>query len=241
MRDLRDACENLFVVQLRGGGVKVTLRNAPDTARAMSLMSKIPGALLEKFPAHRSAFKNLSSPYTFHCKYPEGRLITGEPVPYVSPSPEDLPTFASESADIIAQNILIPVFQNKKFQSLQQKGVAILEIDFVAGLMNDITKAYDIERLQSKAGPVNHSGLVDAAGMLDYDITNEELASLRLLHEQNKANVYKAAGEDTISPTLNPKPEVSEPSRHPTAQRSILYNFVMAERLPERRQTASAT
>lgn len=77
--DLRCAAENLHIAQLRGYSMRIGGRNVADQARGLLMLSKVPAALVERYPRHRALLTPYHSLKAFHEAFPAGLTLSGEP------------------------------------------------------------------------------------------------------------------------------------------------------------------
>lgn len=70
--DLRNACEALHVLQLRGVVVRLSGRALAENARALANYNKVPRVLFPRFPHYAEMLKRFESIRAFHeasCRY----------------------------------------------------------------------------------------------------------------------------------------------------------------------------
>ena len=80
--ELRMASENLHILLLRGCNIKMSGRGIGELARGLVLYSKVPQALIPRFPRYTDFLKDFESLRVFHAKFPTG--LTVAQLPYVS-------------------------------------------------------------------------------------------------------------------------------------------------------------
>ena len=80
--ELRMASENLHILLLRGCNIKMSGRQIPELARGLVLYSKVPQALIPRFPRYAEFLKDFQSLKVFHAQFPVG--LTVAPLPHVS-------------------------------------------------------------------------------------------------------------------------------------------------------------
>lgn len=73
--ELRLASENLHILLLRGCSIKMSGRGIAELARGLVLYSKVPQALLPRFPRYAEFLKDFQSLRVFHEKFPSGLTV----------------------------------------------------------------------------------------------------------------------------------------------------------------------
>ena len=139
--DLRMAAENLHVMFLRGYNVKAHGRHVAETARACVMYTKIPAALIPRFPKHAGSLAAFKSLAAFHTAFPAGRDWDGNELPEEKPK---FPIFGSESLDKLGLDILIPLHTFKRHSSLTGT-TAALAVPFVKDLLPELEQLYKID------------------------------------------------------------------------------------------------
>jgi hypothetical protein len=152
--DLRIASENFHIMTLRGKIFRPGVREVAIVARQMVLINKVPQTLIPMFPKYTFLLKEFLSFKEFHKHYPIGCNEDGTP----ATNCKELPSFAQPSLDKLTQDIIFPVYLDKKVQALQASGGA-LDCAFVKASLPDIKAEYELEL----AGPIQPTGaqLVD--------------------------------------------------------------------------------
>lgn len=173
--DLRIACENLHIVNLRGHSIKTLGRHTAEAAKALVLYNKIPQALLPRFERFSSLLTDYSSFKEFHTKYPVGRMLDGTVVE--TTAKPSMPIFASETMDKLMSDVLWPLFSFKKHAALSGGGGA-LGLPFVKDLLPQLEQMYSSEvsaaTMKVQPAPTPGSAAEDMS-----PVTEEEAASLR--------------------------------------------------------------
>ena len=176
MENLRLACETFHVMNLRGFGVKFSVKHVSDTAKALPYYTKIPHALISRYNKHAALLEGYSSLLAFHESHPEGMLLTGEPVQDKDKKP--YPIFASEFLDVLWHDLLLPLFTFKKHASLCGVVAAPLGVPFVKDALDTLDSIY--ARETDKRPQSNIAEHVAAGGTeIEEIISDAEAKSLK--------------------------------------------------------------
>jgi hypothetical protein len=201
LADLRIVFENLFTVFLRGYNVKLSHRTASDSARVLLNMNKLPQQLLPKLPAYQALLKPFASLSAFHKHFPVGLDAEGEDIdPDKCP---DIPSFSQESLDSLINDILVPMFKNKKYQTLSGKN-GPLAMDFVVEVLPTIERNYELEcaqRAQTEAGKTNFD---EVPVIADDNLTEKEVELYTKQWADWKDNYLGEVASDIIKKNLVP-------------------------------------
>ncbi|CAJ1443165.1 unnamed protein product, partial [Effrenium voratum] len=135
--DLRMAATNLHILLLRGYNVKMSQRGIGELAKGLVLYSKIPAALIPRFPKYTDLLAHFVDFKTFHLKYPVNLSLEGTAV---DDCPE-YPVFASESLDKMLNEVLVPLYTFKKHSGVLGGG-APLSIAWVKAILPELEQIY---------------------------------------------------------------------------------------------------
>jgi hypothetical protein len=105
-------------------------------------MNKIPAALLPRFPMYSELLKPFASMLKFHNAYPIGQQLDGSEVLEIDK--KSMPIFATESLEKLVSEILVPLYQSKRFTSLIGNN-SPLGVCFVKEMLPDIEQVYGVE------------------------------------------------------------------------------------------------
>ena len=124
-------------------------RSVPEQAKALALYNKIPKAVLERYPKNMVYLCEFQSLSTFHENFPIGLDMSGAPVE----SKPAIPVITVDSADAIAQKILLPLYSFSRQQTMVG-ATSPLQTPFVKAELPSIDVLYRVEtELQQPAAP----------------------------------------------------------------------------------------
>ena len=185
--DLRMAATNLHILLLRGYNVKMSQRGIGELAKGLVLYSKIPAALIPRFPKYTDLLAHFVDFKTFHLKYPVNLSLEGTAV---DDCPE-YPVFASESLDKMLNEVLVPLYTFKKHSGVLGGG-APLSIAWVKAILPELEQIYAQECARES---MSLSGTKSTAGVDNLQesessvpVTDEEAKELEGLYEKKKAD-----------------------------------------------------
>jgi len=137
LTDLRNVSETLHVMFLRGYPVKPFGRTAGETAKAITVMTKVPGALLPRFPLFQSLLESFGSLKAFHLAYPTGMDMQGNEIKNVK---VQYPIYGESSIDKLTSEVLLPLMLFKKHQSLVGHSTP-LAIGWIQDMLPELERA----------------------------------------------------------------------------------------------------
>ena len=125
------------------------------------IISKVPQALVCRFPGYKNNLEPFASFANFHANFPVNLKVTGVPVD--ASDRQEYPVFAQESVEKLTQNILIPLYTGKKMSTLMVGDkISPLQIGFVQDALPELDRMYKMELKPTHAHgdtgmPVNNS------------------------------------------------------------------------------------
>ena len=177
---------------VRGHAVKLSVRNVAETVRSFVMCSKIPAALMPRYPKFQQQLDSFSSLRQFHAAF---RLPDGSQAPEDKPA---YPVMASASAEMLVNDILLPLHTFKKQSSLVGQS-APLAVGFVKALLPELDRSYqdDVKaaapRVEAQATelqvPVEES---------DMPVSQEEAEALQKSWELEKAELRSTVAQDIM-------------------------------------------
>ncbi|CAJ1436313.1 unnamed protein product [Effrenium voratum] len=170
--DLRMAATNLHILLLRGYNVKMSQRGIGELAKGLVLYSKIPAALIPRFPKYTDLLAHFVDFKTFHLKYPVNLSLEGTAV-------DDCP----ESLDKMLNEVLVPLYTFKKHSGVLGGG-APLSIAWVKAILPELEQIYAQECARES---MSLSGTKSTAGV-DNLQESEKPRNLRVSTKKKKAD-----------------------------------------------------
>ena len=159
----------------------------------MVLLSKIPAALIPRFPLYQALLEPFRSLLHFHIEFPMCLDLNGKELTDKDIRP--LPIFATESLDLLMNDVITPLYHNKKFGSLLGGGTP-LSICFVKEALPNIEQMYNMEASAAamkgqRGDPVFENMKVDIS---ELPVLPGELSSLQKeFMDRKKAILYDSA------------------------------------------------
>jgi len=196
-KDLRNVAETYHVMLLRGYNVKAHGRNSAETAKQILLFSKIPPALIDRYPAHKEFLNPFRSLKTFHENFPTCLDLDGN---YLGDKKHQMPILSTESLDKLVTEILIPLLMFKKFSSLNGTNTA-LGVSFVKEALPDLDQMYKSE--EAERHEAHHSSNLGAeavgTAVTEMPVSAEEAEQLKKDFETTKKQLFKNMAAEHVS------------------------------------------
>lgn len=204
LSDLQVAAKNLHILLLRGTVLKLCGRQVTEHARALVLYTRVPQALLPRFPVYKPMLESFEDLEAFHKSWPAGLHPDGTAVD-TSAVPA-YPIFAQESLEKLVQEVLLPTLQGKRHNALMSGGPA-LAVQYVKDALPELERLYAVETApaMAKTGNRRPAGETNDGGREEDDdsdvgvISEEEGAALLKEYKKATDTLLNTMAEDFVS------------------------------------------
>lgn len=199
LADLRNAAETWHILNLRGCAPRLAGRQVVEHARALSMYSRIPAALVPRFARYSGMLGNFLGPREFHVAFPVGLDFDGNPVP--PHKKVEYPVFGHESLERLVGELLVPVLAGKRHSSLMN-ATQPLALTFVKTLLPELEQLYISEtttRSDAPAAASEASMLEDTDATEEAPVTDKEAQALQEQYETAKEALLDVLATEQMS------------------------------------------